>query len=268
MRSLINIVLAAASIFFLFGCTGSPPIKGEHAYFETHIPSYQEEVRFLWSVIRRIEFYRENGYQLLLPINDSFDVYLKKAENGELSNSDFDGFAMMFKNEIYNPMSYKAGYEKVQACLERANQAIPVFDPYRRKWGFHVPSQYLVQLTLYGPGGSYDPKTGKIILLTTVDGIFKRGIDPLDTIIHEAVHIGIESKIVKRYGLSHWTKERIVDRFVLHHFQDMLPNYKMQTIPNVSIDTIFADPTVWNTLPKSIESFVLAQERALNDCKH
>jgi hypothetical protein len=76
---------------------------------------------------------------------------------------------------------------------------------------------------------------------------------------HEAVHIGVGTRIVKRYRLSHWASERIVDRFVLCHFHGILPDYPMQDMPDVSIDAILADPEVQNSLPERVEALVLTR---------
>ena len=47
----------------------------------------------------------------------------------------------------------------------------------------------MINLTLYGPGGSYNPQEGSIILMITKEGTFKQSLDPAETIVHEIVHI-------------------------------------------------------------------------------
>lgn len=127
---------------------------------------------------------------------------------------------------------------------------------YHEKWGFYLPPRYNIRLTLYGPGGSYDPRAGTIVIMTTKEGVFKRGKNPLDTILHEAVHIGIQSTIVSKYGLSQWTKERIVDQFMLRHFKDVCPEYRMQPNAETGIDSIFAEEDVWDHLPERVRQYV------------
>jgi hypothetical protein len=69
------------------------------------------------------------------------------------------------------------------------------------------------------------------------------------------VHIGIEECIIQKYGLRHWTKERIVDRFVYDHFLSILPGYPMQSKGDTSIDPYLSGEGAWDDLPSRIEEF-------------
>jgi hypothetical protein len=93
-------------------------------------------------------------------------------------------------------------------------------------------------------------------MMTTKEGLFKRGKNPLETILHEAVHIGIESTIVSKYGLSHWTKERIVDQFMVRHFKDVCPDYRIQSNAETDIDTIFEEEDAWDNLPERVRRHI------------
>lgn len=95
---------------------------------------------------------------------------------------------------------------------------------------------YRVLLTLYGPGGSYDPEIGQILLYTTPQGSFKQYKNPANTIIHEITHIGMEQSIVQAFQLSHPMKERVVDQFVQLNFGKKLPQYRIQNMGETRID--------------------------------
>jgi len=73
--------------------------------------------------------------------------------------------------------------------------------------------------------------------------------------LHEAVHIGIENTIVSKYGLSHWTKERIVDQFMIRHFMDVCPDYRMQSNAETDIDIIFWEADTWDNLPERVRRY-------------
>lgn len=104
-------------------------------------------------------------------------------------------------------------------------------------WGFKEFKTYQINLTLYGPGGSYNPDEGSILIYTNPSGNFKNYQNPANTIIHEIVHIGIESSIISKYDIPHALKERIVDKIVFLNFNEKLPHYKIQEMGDNSIDS-------------------------------
>ncbi|MEM6337868.1 MAG: hypothetical protein AAF752_14955, partial [Bacteroidota bacterium] len=92
-----------------------------------------------------------------------------------------------------------------------------------------------VTLTLYGPGGSFDPDAGKVILWTDTQGAFKGG-GGLHTIVHEMVHIAVEHGIAQPSQLQHWERERLVDLIAQREFADLLPDYRLQGGPEAPLD--------------------------------
>lgn len=225
-------------------------------YFSVRIPSSSEEARHVWTLLNKIAFYNNNNYRISLPQSNVIHDLLDKANRKQLTRSDLRVLSRDFDEKIYHRSDYLNSYEIIQKSLPSANDKIKVFQTYRDKWNFYIPDQYKILLTLYGTGGSYNHLNGTITILIKKEGRFKRGPNPLATILHEAVHIGIEKPIVEKYRLSHWTKERIVDQFMAHHFRDVCPDYKMQPNAETEIDVIFKNEDVWDNLPKKIEEFL------------
>ncbi|MEM1002713.1 MAG: hypothetical protein AAGH46_08695 [Bacteroidota bacterium] len=95
---------------------------------------------------------------------------------------------------------------------------------------------YEVVFTLYGTGGSYDPDTGRITLLTNMNGDFVKYQNPAYTIIHEISHMGMEYSLVRRYEIPHGLKERMVDSFVYLMFQRDLPGYEIQDMGDKTLN--------------------------------
>ncbi len=87
---------------------------------------------------------------------------------------------------------------------------------------FHLLESYILRLTRYGSGGSYDSSRGIIIASIELRSKEKIG----GTIIHEITHVGIEH-LIKKYDLGHWQKEHLVDLIVDRYFPDLR---KMQKI--------------------------------------
>ena len=65
---------------------------------------------------------------------------------------------------------------------------------------------------------------------------------PANTIIHEIVHLGVETSLVQRYQLSHPMKERLVDTIVYLLFNDLLPQYKVQNMGETRLDQYLSTP--------------------------
>lgn len=245
----------------LFGCMRSTFPSEQQPDVVLQIPSSVEEATFVWYLIRKIKFFEDNGYELSLPDDEIIDGLIQKSKANTLSTRDWHALTSLFSKKIYRQSDYTAGYEVLKKELPVANGAVKRFRIYQERWGFFIPETYTVVLTLYGPGGNYNPKNGKITLKATKDGRFARGRDPLETVLHEAVHIGIEVPVIKKFNVSHWRKERIVDKFMAFHFSDICPGYRMQAKADTSIDIILADPKVWNNLPDEVSRFLSNETR-------
>ena len=61
---------------------------------------------------------------------------------------------------------------------------------------------------------------------------------PINTIVHEMVHLGMEESIEQSFELEHGTKERIIDRFVFLFFGEQLPAYQVQPMGDEEMDRL------------------------------
>jgi len=246
---------------FLANCKVIPNRESNSMNIIVRIPSSAEEIDFIWSLLKNIQFYNSNKYKLSLPDNETAMSIVEKANRQELSNEDYTLLKSDFTTNIYNQNDYQKSYRIINNTLPIAKSQQKIFIHYKTKWNFYIPKQYEVLLTLYGPGGSYNPQKGIITIMTTKQGTFKRGQNPLETILHEAVHIGIEDAIVRRYNLSHWEKERIVDQFMMYHFKEICPDYKMQPTSETAIDEIFKNENAWDNLPEAVSQFISGKKQ-------
>lgn len=201
-----------------------------------NIPSANEEAEYVWRTIQDIHFFDQHGYSISLPQGALIDSLQTKARSGSLGNSDFTRLQNYMQTSVYDANEYHAAYKIIEGRRSLINKMINEIDASEREWSFHSFPTYQINLTLYGPGGSYDPENGSILIYTTPTGDFKNYRDPANTIIHEVVHIGIEASIISKYNVSHPMKERIVDKFVLLNFQGYLPDYRIQNIGDARID--------------------------------
>jgi hypothetical protein len=178
-----------------------------------------EEVARIQNTLKRLPWYRENGYtnlNLNLPQgveeNSSFED-IQKAVDLEYSDSKYNEYKEFIEAE----------WPTDERHLEEMKQ-IP---------SFQFRNTYEILLTQYGTGGSYESGTGKVIV-----NIKTRRKDQLmGTLLHEIVHISIEP-LIKAHDVSQWRKERLVDLIGNKSFPDLR---KMQTISeDVSVvDTAF-----------------------------
>lgn len=204
-----------------------------------------EEFEYLWNILKNISFYQEHNYSLSLPDN--------KLINWNISVGDVDKnyYENIFIDRIYSSSFFEKGIENVQKKIPVVENILDDMKLFNRKWGFKLFTNYLILLTRYGPGGSYNQDSGTILMLTKEDGSFKRG-NLLDTIVHEIVHIGVEEIIVKKYSLSHKEKECLVDWIVLHCFSKYLPDYKVQKFKGENIFDMLRNEALEN-LPEVIK---------------
>lgn len=171
-----------------------------------------------------MEFFRANDYDVALPDHSAF-----------VPEANPPGSLETFTREVYDVAEFARAMETLSGDREILSQALDWFAAAAKLDGFRAYDQVEVTLTLYGPGGSFDPETGTIVLFTTPDGHFKGG-GGAHTIVHEMMHLAVEDGLVQRFGLSHWEKERLVDLLVQREFVGSLPDYSLQSGGEENLD--------------------------------
>jgi hypothetical protein len=219
--------------------------------------SAREEYDYVRYVLERIPFYKRNGYPYEIPDHREFQKLAKQLSKGEVAYTEslFD----IFKSGIYDVEFFKAGVEALESQRHKIAQAFPRFRELNSSWGFKIFPEYQITVTKYGPGGMYLENEGRIVMLTRQDGSFKRP-EPLHTVVHEMIHIGIEESIVKKYDLTHWEKERLVDRICLLEFNHILTNYVLQRSGDLRLDPYITTGSI-TQLPDAIARFVRENPR-------
>jgi hypothetical protein len=222
--------------------------------FNVEANSSKQETDLIWDKIKNIDFFKQHNYSVSFPDHKIIPSLIDKSLDGKLHQNDYQNLSNLMKNEIYNELDYKHGINKINSDINEQMLNFNCFQKYNELWNFKVFSEYQILLTLYGPGGEYRPSSGTIIILTTADGKFRRGLNSLDTIIHEMVHIGLE-EIIQQFSIPHKIKEQIVDLFVQFHFSKLLPKYQIQNFGNNSIEKYFKTQDDWNNIIEVLKSF-------------
>ena len=201
-----------------------------------NIPSATAETEYIWWTLQETRFFEEYGYTVSLPDGALIDQLKEKSKGSTLTDEDYEQLERYVRDSIYNEEDYQLGYKKILKEVQLLNRMINCLDTTNYPWDFRIFNPYTVNLTLYGPGGSYNPDEGSILVYTTPSGQFKGYENPANIIIHEAVHIGIETSIILKYNVPHALKERIVDTFVSLHFGQYLPQYNIQNMGDTRSD--------------------------------
>lgn len=210
----------------------SPPgfeLKSGNRVLGVRAQTADEAYSYVVDQLGDMEFYQANGYDVVLPDHPAF---------GREASS--PGSAEVFASEVYQAAELEQAVKILAEESVNLKQALEWFAANSATEGFRSFDRYEVILTLYGPGGSYDPETGTIVLFTTSDGKFKGGGGP-HTIVHEMMHLAVEEGLVRRFGLSHWEKERLVDLLVQRDFSESLPDYKLQSLGEKALDPYVAN---------------------------
>lgn len=200
------------------------------------IPSAKAEAEYVWRTLEDILFFEAQGYELSLPKGLLIEELKQKSRSDELTDNDYERLKQFMLDSVYDRENYQEGYQKIKDQLGLINQMVNQLNTLRFDWSFKTFDTYTVNLTLYGPGGSFNPEEGSLLLFTTPEGIFKNYKNPANTIIHEIVHIGIDESIISKYQVPHALKERIVDTFVFLNFKSFLIEYRIQDMGEYRID--------------------------------
>ena len=242
--------------YIIVFCFLSSLVYAQSEQVQVIIPTSDSECEYIWRNIGDISFFEKNGYTLSLPKLDFTDKLLQDSRSGKLNETDLALLKKLVADSVYKESDYLKGYEKITEGIPVIEKAILQLRNYKWNWDFFFYPQYKICLTLYGPGGSYDPETGNVLLLTTKEGKFKGYNNSTNTIIHEIIHIGIESSIVNKYNLSHTLKERIVDLFVKTFFYELLPDYRLQDFGDKRIDSYLSGKEDFFSLSEKIQQFI------------
>jgi len=261
--SVFLLVFLAMGLAF-FGCSNptgggmeeidnSVPVK-----YSVSIPTADEEATTMLNYLRRINWFDQNGYNITLPTTLLVETAKTKLRTGSsLSSVDEAQLREHFKNDIYDSQDYQRSYSTISKLLRTADKYAMEFDRYEKMWGFFIPNNYVINLTLYGPGGSYG--TNSMLIKVNREDTWSTSSDngkPLAIILHESVHIGIEQLIIQRYNISQVVKERIVDNFMIRQFGNIFPGYRLQNWEYSSIDVIFKEDDILDNLPRRVGEFI------------
>jgi len=248
----MNIVRALGLISLLFML---PPTHAQNQ-LAVHIPTAEEEADYIWRTLQDIPFFETHNYQLSLPRGPLMEELKEKSRQGKLSDQDYQALQTFVKKRVYRQEDYQQGYDNIQEQLPLLNLMLSDLKATAFKWDFHTFDTYRINLTLYGPGGSYDPDQGSVLIYTTPQGLFKQYKNPANTLIHEIIHIGIEASIVQALQLSHPLKERIVDTFVSVFFGEKLPTYRIQNMGEDRTDALLETREDFRNLAEIVEELV------------
>lgn len=160
------------------------------------------EVKRIKYTVEKIEFFKENNYQIFLPRN--FDIH----------NKDTEYIENIVSNEYNN-----SDYENIETILNtNINNNVDIIEKAFNITDFVLEKEYNVILTKYGVGGSYNPPN-TIILNFNARNTEK---ELLKTVLHETIHLCINNLIIK-YNIIHWEKELIVYSL----FEKILPEFNI-----------------------------------------
>ncbi len=187
-----------------------------------------EAYGYLQQTLSQMSFFDANGYDVALPAHQGFDA------DGEI------GSLNSFASEVYREADFASAMAKLRERKPMLQQALEWFSTLDDSLPFYVPTEYTVVLTLYGPGGSYNPESATITMLTTPDGRFKGG-GGAHTIVHEMMHIATEETLVQRFELSHWEKERLVDVLCQRELGHVLKDYQLQPLGDAQLGEVITD---------------------------
>jgi len=180
-----------------------------------------EAFSYIKYLVGRSGFYKQHGYRVRLPAHPALQSLSKRGPR----RIDWSALRRIFELQVYRRSDYAVPLRRIERELVAIKAAVPCVLQYGQRWRFVVRQRYTLVLTLYGMGGSYNYRTGRIVIRASPDGRFVRS--PIEVVLHEMIHIGVERSFVRAYGLSHGEKESLVDHICIIGCGASLPGYKV-----------------------------------------
>jgi hypothetical protein len=177
--------------------------------------SIELEIKRVTSTLAKMDWYKSNGYNPLLPAN------LK-----DIGTS---------VRDEHEEVIFKKVSSKIEDQWLVYGHDLPI---KFQELGLKYQNNYHIQLTKYGVKGSYN--LPNLIILN----IKERKIqDIIRTVIHEIIHLSIEDLIIE-CKISHWQKERLVDLIFAKIYPSLNKMRETKTnaeIVDVSFNKYFPD---------------------------
>ena len=169
------------------------------------IYSFENDLKRILDTIREIDWFKEKGYRVELP--PEIDI----AKIKEYSEQDV---LFILKNK-WSDEEYKKHEIRI---IEEWKKYSKKLEKDLNTAGLKPAKEYIVFLTRYGVGGSYDSQSNSVILNVSY---YERNTNRLliAALLHEIVHINISSYI-EQNQISHGQKEKIVDMIMKKSFAD------------------------------------------------
>jgi len=220
----------------------------------------EEFSRICW-YIRDANFFQEHKYNILLPTENPLFIQfyqrregLKPQEETTLKNE----FKNIYPNNSYDKEKYSFAINEVFKTSEM-KESVFFLQQLKNKWGFMIPDEYLILLTKYGGGGSYDIKNNTITYNDNQPNNSK--LNFIRVALHEAMHIGIEEKIIRHFNLNHLEKERIVDLMCKTIYAKVLSVWNIQKLGEVKLDQYIKSLEDIEKLPEVISNYLIQNPR-------
>jgi len=150
------------------------------------------DVERILSTIKKLEWYKNQKYHVDIPVSIRKNPKKTRKEIIKIIREKYQRARINYERIITKVRLWWQKHGDI--FLERMKQhEIKIFP------------RYIIWLTKYGSGGSYNPPNSIVI------NISKKSLRKIYTIIlHEIIHLGIED-LIARYHIPHFAKERMVD---------------------------------------------------------
>ncbi|MBP9760315.1 MAG: hypothetical protein KBD24_03005 [Candidatus Pacebacteria bacterium] len=169
--------------------------------------------------LNKADWFIEKGYSKSIKLPAS-----KKLDELDVSTSKDYLFGLLEDEYV------STDYEMMKNNLsEQWSSFVVTLEKYFEETSLKQEDTYVLQLTKYGVGGSYNlPNTVILNFQNRTESALFR------TVVHEIIHLSIQ-KYIEQYNADHWIKERIVDLTL----ERIAP--ELNTMQNLPIDTKSVD---------------------------
>lgn len=184
-------------------------------------PEYEE--RRIRYTLDKLQWFTDNKYRIDLP--EKLQIAFNNLHNISISENQIKNAVISEYNELDYETQKDFLIKNWQKVIEEASTELA-------KTLLTPENIYVVYLTKYGVGGSYNLPNAVIVNIK-----HKYGSGLLRTVFHEMLHLIIHGWITK-YKINHWQKERIVDLLMIK-FVPQLSKPQQLPIEIGDIDKLF-----------------------------
>jgi len=182
-----------------------------------------QEMERIKYALGKIDWFMEKGYSIDFP--DGLDPKRRDITDDEIKDS---------VSKEWDEEAYRLAKEEIESGFsKKITKLTSIFG----EMSLAIEPKYVISLSRYGGGGSFGfPNLVAMNFRNKAVGLERLAM----VVLHEMTHLAIGG-LIKKYGIEHWVKERLVDLIMKKAFPEEAHIQKSRDDSLIRVNEVFEE---------------------------